>query len=80
MMSMTTGQFYGCDYYQPLVLNQWYDIFSPNFPQNYQSNVMCRWTGRAPAGSNIIVNCTFVSLPSVNIRIIFERIFEILYA
>lgn len=64
-------QFYGCDFYQPLELNRWYDVFSPQFPENYPPNSMCRWTGCAPYGSNILVNCTTMQLPAVCVPSIF---------
>lgn len=58
----------GCDFYQTLELNQWYDVFSPLFPQNYQPNTFCRWTACAPVGSVVIVNCTVIKIPPVSIR------------
>lgn len=61
-----SNQFVGCDYYQTLELNQWHDVFSPRFPQNYPPNTFCRWTACAPYGSVIVVNCTVMRIPSVS--------------
>lgn len=58
--------YYGCDYYQPMDPNRWYDVFSPQFPNNYPVSSQCRWTGAATAGYIIAVNCTVMSLPAVS--------------
>lgn len=61
-----SNQFAGCDFYQTIQLNQLYDVFSPQFPQNYSPNTFCRWTACAPYGSVIVLNCTVMRIPTVN--------------
>lgn len=63
-----SNQFAGCDFYQTMELNQWYDVFSPQFPRNYLPNTFCRWTACAPYGSVVIVNCTVMKIPAVSMR------------
>lgn len=63
-----SNQFVGCDFYQTLELNQWHDVFSPQFPRNYLPNTFCRWTACAPYGSVIVVNCTIMKIPMVSTR------------
>lgn len=57
--------FNGCDYYETIELGRVYDVFSPYYPDNYPPGTNCRWSGCAPAGTNIVIKCTDVQIPTV---------------
>ncbi|KAJ6647071.1 Venom serine protease 34 [Pseudolycoriella hygida] len=52
--------FHGCDYFQNVEVGKSYDIFSPEYSQNGESNrevMECRWDAMAPAGYILILEC-----------------------
>lgn len=67
--SEISDHFENCDFFQNVIPNKTYDIFSPGYENasNYPSNTTCRWTAIAPAGHNLRLNCKDVYMPSVRI-------------
>lgn len=64
----TTDQRFGdCDYFEYLVPNKSYDIYSPGFANAtvYDANTNCRWTAVAPAEHSIRLDCGDVYMPKV---------------
>lgn len=59
--------FNGCDYYENIELNRVYDVFSPFYPGKYPPGTNCRWSGCAPYGTNIVIKCTDMAIPTVMI-------------
>lgn len=57
--------FNGCDYYETIELGRVYDVFSPYYPDKYPPGTNCRWSGCAPSGTNIVIKCTDVQIPTV---------------
>lgn len=57
--------FNGCDYYENIELNRVYDVFSPFYPGKYPPGTNCRWSGCAPYGTNIVIKCTDMAIPTV---------------
>lgn len=71
VVKSTTGvdnSFVGCDYYENILLGHVYDVFSPNFPEKYEPNTMCRWSGCSKYGTQIVINCTFMAIPTVRLN------------
>lgn len=61
----TGNVFNGCDYYETIELGRVYDIFSPYYPEKYSPGTNCRWSGCAPYGTNIVIKCTDMQIPTV---------------
>lgn len=57
--------FNGCDYYETIELGRVYDVFSPYFPEKYAPGTNCRWSGCAPYGTNIVIKCADMKIPTV---------------
>lgn len=57
--------FNGCDYYETIELGRVYDVFSPYFPEKYPPGTNCRWSGCSPYGTNIVIKCTDMKIPTV---------------
>lgn len=57
--------FSGCDYYENIELNRVYDVFSPFYPGKYPPGTNCRWSGCAPYGTNIVIKCSDMAIPTV---------------
>lgn len=57
--------FNGCDYFETIELGRVYDVFSPYYPEKYPPGTNCRWSGCAPYGTNIVIKCTDMRIPSV---------------
>lgn len=62
----TNNVFNGCDYFESIELGRVYDVFSPYFPQQYPPGTNCRWSGCSPYGTNIVIKCTEMKIPTVN--------------
>lgn len=60
--------FNGCDYYEPIEIGRVYDVFSPYFPESYPPGTNCRWSGCAPYGTNIVIKCTDIKIPTVSFK------------
>src|SRR5699024_761328 len=58
-----------CDYYQELELGQEYYIYNKEYPDGYPYGTACRWTGKSPPGTVIVLICNDVTLPNVGTRI-----------
>lgn len=69
--------FTGCDYYQPMDNNRWYDVFSPQYPIYYPVSSQCRWTGEAQPPNIITVNCTIMNVPTVSYTFFISICFRI---
>jgi hypothetical protein len=55
-----------CVYYQEVAAGQSFDVFSPNYPNNYPSGISCSWEAVAPSNSHFILQCNDFSLPAVS--------------
>lgn len=60
-------QFSDCDYFEYLVPNKSYDIYSPGYANEtvYDANTNCRWTAVAPAEHSIRLDCGDMYMPKV---------------
>ncbi|XP_031635706.1 CLIP domain-containing serine protease 14D-like [Contarinia nasturtii] len=56
--------FNGCDYFESIQLGRIYDVFSPYYPDKYPPGTNCRWSGCAPYGTNIVIKCTDMKIPT----------------
>lgn len=65
----TGGTYADCDYFQHLVPDKSYDIYSPGYANatSYGSETNCRWTAVAPEEHSILLDCLDVHMPSVRI-------------
>lgn len=57
--------FNGCDYFETIELGRIYDVFSPYYPEKYPPGTNCRWSGCSPSGTNIVIKCTDLKIPTV---------------
>lgn len=64
-MKCDYNNFEKCDYFEVMKIGETYDVFSPNFPNNYLPGTWCRWSGCAPSGTHIVINCSVVQIPTV---------------
>lgn len=53
-----------CDYLQDFIVGQKYYIYSPGYPDNYHPSTDCFWYGASPPGTNIVISCEDINLPS----------------
>jgi hypothetical protein len=58
----------GCTYYQDVAAGQTFQVFSPNYPNNYPKGADCRWEAVAPSNSKLILTCNIFNLPKVSER------------
>jgi hypothetical protein len=56
----------GCNYYQDVAAGQTFQVFSPNYPNNYPAGTNCRWEAVAPSNSQLTLTCSVFNLPSVS--------------
>lgn len=65
-------RFGDCDYFEYLVPNKSYDIYSPGYANDtvYDANTNCRWTAEAPPDHSILLDCGNVYMPKVCVRVL----------
>lgn len=56
-----------CDFYQEMVLGQNYYIYNLEYPDYSTPPVSCRWVGRSPVGTVILLTCEDIDIPTVRI-------------
>lgn len=66
--------FNGCDYYESIELGRVYDVFSPYFPDKYPPGTNCRWSGCSPYGTNIVIKCTEMKIPTVILELFITKL------
>lgn len=74
-MDDATKPFADCDYFQNLLADKSYDIYSPGYMENvkasdnrrYAPDTQCRWIAQAPEGHTIRLQCVDVALPMVRV-------------
>jgi hypothetical protein len=55
-----------CVYYQDVAAGQSFNVYSPNYPNNYPSGISCSWEAVAPSNSHFILQCNEFSTPAVS--------------
>ncbi|PNF43142.1 Venom serine protease 34 [Cryptotermes secundus] len=53
-----------CVYYQEVAAGQSFNVYSPNYPNNYPSGISCTWEAVAPSNSHFILQCDEFSTPA----------------
>ncbi|RZB40648.1 Trypsin and/or CUB domain containing protein [Asbolus verrucosus] len=53
-----------CDFYQELVMGEEYYIYNQEYPNYYTPSTACRWVGKSPEDTNIVLSCENIDLPS----------------
>ncbi|XP_044265432.1 ovochymase-1-like [Tribolium madens] len=53
-----------CDFYQEMELGQNYYIYNPGYPDYSGPPIACRWVGKSPVGTVIVLTCEDIDIPT----------------